>query len=323
MISLVIPCFHESAVLELTYREIVRAGSAWDESFEIVLVDDGSQDNTWEVIESLAQRDPRVRGVRLSRNFGQYAALGAGLEHARGNAVVLLDADLQDPPSVVAEMIARWREGYQVVYGQRNQRAGESAFKLLTSDLFLRLMARITTAPIPRNTGDFALLDAQVVRALLALPEHRVFWRALRSWVGFRQTAVTFDRPARAAGETKYTVRKMARLAWDALVAFSDLPLRLALYAGMFSLGITFVAIACGFACWLFAPATMASLPSPTALAGFFLGSVQLICLGIVGEYLNRIYDEVRGRPRWIVSGIVGGPEAAGQITRPQQRMAG
>jgi dolichol-phosphate mannosyltransferase len=323
MISLVIPCFHESAVLELTYREIVRVGGGWDEPLEIVFVDDGSKDDTWDVIESLARRDPRVRGVRLSRNFGQYAALGAGLEHARGEAVVILDADLQDPPSVVTEMIARWREGYHVVYGQRNQRAGESAFKLLTSDLFLRLMAKITTAPIPRNTGDFALLDAGVVRQLLALPEHRVFWRALRTWVGFRQTAVKFDRPARAAGETKYTFRKMARLAWDALLAFSDLPLRLALYAGLTSLGLTIVAIVAACACSLVAPTALASLPSATALAGFFLGSVQLVCLGIAGEYLNRIYDEVRGRPRWIVSETAGGTEAAEGIAPRKSRIAG
>jgi len=322
MISLVIPCFHESDVLELTYREIVRVGSGWDEDFEIVFVDDGSKDDTWSIIESLARRDPRVRGARLSRNFGQYAALGAGLEQARGDAAVILDADLQDPPSVVTEMIAKWREGYHVVYGQRNQRAGESAFKRLTSDLFLRLMGKITTAPIPRHTGDFALLDAKVVRQLLALPEHRVFWRALRTWIGFRQTAVKFDRPARAAGETKYTVRKMARLAWDALLAFSDLPLRLALYAGVMAMGATLLAAMCRAACWLFVPAAAGWFASPVALAGFFLGSVQLICLGIAGEYLNRIYDEVRGRPRWIVSETVGAPEVA-DVGRPDRRLAG
>ena len=320
MISLVIPCYNETEVLRLTYDTLVREADTWGEPYEIILVDDGSADDTWEIIESLSSADRRVRGLRLSRNFGHQAAMGAGLEAATGEAVVVLDADLQDPPSLVRQMLAKWREGYEVVYAQRNRRAGESFFKLVSANLYYRLLDRMTAIKIPRNTGDFCLFDAKVVRVLVNMKEHALYWRGLRKWTGFRQTAVIFDRPERAAGETKYTLKKMLRLATDGILSFSQLPLRFALYAGAIALGLSGLGTVCGVAAWLF---NWTSWPiSFGTLATFYLGAVQLLCLGVIGEYLGRIYDEVRDRPRWIVSTRVGEADAAKMPGAKQQRHA-
>ncbi len=306
MISLVIPCYNESEVLPLTYERLVEAARNWGDSVEMIFVDDGSSDDTWQIIQALARRDGRVRGLRLSRNFGHQAAMGAGLENVRGEVVVVLDADLQDPPSLIDEMLARWREGYDVVYAQRNRRHGETWFKRFTASLFYRLADRLNALSIPRDTGDFSLLDAKVARTLVGFREHSLFWRGLRSWSGYRQTAVHFDRPQRAAGATKYTFHKMFRLASHGLLCFSEFPLRLPLYAGAASLLLTGAASAWTLLCYVIGGSwTAAAMPS-TSLGLFFLGSVQLICLGVMGEYLNRIYDEVRNRPRWIVDVEIG-----------------
>lgn len=324
MLSLVIPCYNEADVLRLTHESLVHAARQWNEPIEIILVDDGSQDATWEVIASLAERDPRVRGVRLSRNFGHQAALGAGLAAARGDAVVTLDADLQDPPELIAEMLAKWRGGYDVVYAQRVRRHGVPATKRIAGSVFYRLLDRINTVAIPRDTGDFALLDSRVVRHLLSFREHALFWRGLRCWSGFRQAAVTFERPGRARGVTKYSLRKLAGLASDGLLSFSPLPLRLALYAGLFLLMATPVA-ALGAAAWCLIRPGPTAWPVPaTMLALLVLGSLQLISLGIVGEYLNRVYDEVRDRPRWIVAETI--DRQAAEMQGPgdhRQRLAG
>jgi dolichol-phosphate mannosyltransferase len=304
MISLVIPCYNETEVLRLTFDTLLREADTWNEPFEIILVDDGSADDTWEIIESLVQRDARVRGLKLSRNFGHQAAMGAGLEAATGEAVVVLDADLQDPPSLVRQMLAKWREGYEVVYAQRNRRSGESFFKLVTANVYYRLLDRLTSISIPRNTGDFCLFDAKVVRVLINMKEHALFWRGLRKWTGFRQTAVIFDRPERAAGTTKYSLKKMLRLATDGILSFSQLPLRFATYAGAAALAFSGLGTLGGIAAWLF---NWTSWPiSFSTLAMFYLGAAQLLCLGIIGEYLGRIYDEVRDRPRWIVATRIG-----------------
>jgi dolichol-phosphate mannosyltransferase len=322
MISVIIPCYNEREVLELTYGALVEAARRWQDTVEILLVDDGSQDNTWEIIESLARRDSRVRGVRLSRNFGHAAALGAGLERMRGDVAVVLDADLQDPPSVVDEMLDKWRAGYDVVYGQRNARHGETWFKLVTAKAFYALLDRLNGLSIPRNSSDFSLMDARVVRQLVSFREHGLFWRGLRSWAGFKQTAVHFDRPARAAGETKYTLSRMIKLASNGLLGFSEFPLRLPLYAGGAALAICAVALVWSIAAGIgLLPA--AWMISATALSLGFLGAVQLVCLGIVGEYLNRIYDEVRGRPRWIVDTTVGAAEENAMAQPTSRRKAG
>ncbi len=301
MISVVIPCFNERDVLGLTYDALCRAAASWDEPIEILLVDDGSDDETWTIIAELAARDVRVRGLRLSRNFGQQAALGAGFEQARGDAVLVLDADLQDPPELVPQMVARWREGYHVVSAQRRRRQGESALKRWTASLYYRLLDRISDVSIQRDTGDFALLDAAVVRHLVACPEQALYWRGLRSWLGFRHATVRFDRPARAAGETKYSIPKMLRLAADGLLAYSHFPLRLPTQAGLLVVAATMllVLLATGSALWAGRTLPWAQLQT---LSLWFLGGVQLLCLGLIGQYLQRIYDEVRRRPRWIVS---------------------
>jgi dolichol-phosphate mannosyltransferase len=318
MISVVIPCFNEGEVLRLTYCALTDAVHYWGEDVEILLVDDGSSDDTWAIIEDLAGRDSRVRGVRLSRNFGHQAAMGAGLERAGGEAVVVLDADLQDPPELVARMIALWKQGNDVVYARRNRRHGETWFKRATASLYYRLLGRLTQVRVPRDTGDFALMDARVVRTLLGFREHALFWRGLRSWAGFRQAEVTFDRPERAAGTTKYGLRKMLRLAGNGLVNFSDLPLQLPLYAGALALLLTLLAGVVSLTGGLFGLWPGGDV-GPTALALFFLGSVQLLCLGLVGEYLNRIYEEVRGRPRWVVAETVGAEEAE-PVRAPSRR---
>jgi len=318
LVSLVMPCFNEAEVLPETYRRLSDAARAWDVAVEIVLVDDGSHDQTWHTIQSLAARDPRVRGLKLSRNFGHQAALGAGLSAARGDAVVTLDADLQDPPELVAELIERWRAGFDVVYAQRTRRDGETTFKRMACAAFYRILDRVNEVPIPRDTGDFSLLDSRVVRTLGEFREHALFWRGLRCWSGFRHTAVEFERPGRVRGTTKYTLPKLINLASDGLLSFSRMPLRLALGAGILTALGTMSAVLIAAAWCLLRPG-----PTPWPLSGGLLamltfGSVQLVCLGIMGEYMNRIYDEVRNRPRWIVEETTGTQEAvAGHRHRP------
>lgn len=316
MISLVLPCYNESAVLELTYSTLVAASKNWGEPFEIILVDDGSADNTWELIEGLARRDLRVRGLQLSRNFGHQAAVGAGLEAATGDAVIVLDADLQDPPSLIAEMLHKWRQGYEVVYAQRRTRTGDARFKAVMTRIFYRLLERANNSAFPRDVGDFALLDARVVQTLRGFKEHAVFWRGLRWWSGFKQTAVLFDRPERALGETKYTLSKLVQLAVDGLLSFSPLPPRLPIYAGGATL---LLAVVCAV---IFGGAKLAGSASidwaslVLSLSLLFVAGVQLCSLGVAGEYLNRIYSEVRNRPRWIVAHSVG--EAPAVAKSPQ-----
>ncbi len=277
MISVVIPCYNEAEVLHLTCETVMAAAHDWGESYELILVDDGSQDETWDLIAEWANRDTRVRGVRLSRNFGHQAALGAGLEEAEGEAVVVLDADLQDPPALVTEMIAHWRAGAEVVYAQRNCRQGETVFKRVTGNLFYRLLDRINQVTIPRDTGDFVLLDAQVVRHLLNFQEHALFWRGLRCWTGFRHVAVHFDRPPRAKGETKYTLAKLMQLATNGLFSFSYLPLRLGLYLGAGLLGLTAIATAIASAAW----AVWGNFVlSPILLAVLAIGGAAIPLLG-------------------------------------------
>lgn len=320
MISVLIPCFNECEVLPLTYQAVVEAARDWGEPIELILVDDGSRDGTWETICELARADPRVRGVRLSRNFGHQAALGAGLEHASGQAVVVLDADLQDPPSLVSQMLALWRQGYDVVYGQRNCRQGESWFKKLAGHLFYRVLDKFNEVSIPRDTGDFALLDAAIVRQLLQFREHGLFWRGLRCWAGFKHTAVHFDRPPRARGQTKYSLHKLLQLAFNGLLSFSPLPLRAILYAGGLAAAVTGLVSALCLAHWLVRGTPW--LISPEALGLFWLGAVQLLSLGLVGEYLYRVYDEVRDRPRWIVQEAVNLQTGAARESYPKRRAA-
>jgi dolichol-phosphate mannosyltransferase len=299
VVSIVVPVFNEEDVLDLLYQRIVDTLEECGESFELVLVDDGSQDKSWDIMCRLSLHDSRVVLVRLSRNFGHQVAITAGVDAARGSAVVLMDADLQDPPEVVVEMIALWRRGYDVVYGRRSCRHGESWFKRSTAAGFYRLIRWLTSIDIPADTGDFRLMSRRVVEVLRQLRERNRFIRGLVTWIGWRQTAVDYEREERKAGETKYSVRKMIRFAGDAIVSFSHAPLRIATGLGLLvstlSFGYGIFAALAGIFGWR----TVQDF-SPSMIVLVFLGGVQLLSLGIIGEYVGRISDEVKGRPLYV-----------------------
>lgn len=300
-ITIITPIYNESNCLIVLYQRICEVMDASQESWELILVDDGSQDGSTEIIRQLASRDRRVRPLVFARNFGHQIAVTAGLDYSRGKAVVIIDADLQDPPEVILDMIAKWQEGYHVVYGVRTEREGETWFKEFTASLFYRLIFRITDVRIPLDTGDFRLLDRQVVNVLKQMRERHRFLRGMSAWVGFRQTGVTYRRAARFAGETHYPFRKMFVLALNAITGFSYFPLQVATYLGFFSAGLSILVIPVVILMRL--AGTQAFLgQASTLLAVLFLGGVQLISLGILGEYIGRIYDEVKGRPLYIVS---------------------
>jgi dolichol-phosphate mannosyltransferase len=270
------------------------------ESWELVLVDDGSVDGSTDRIREFAQQDERVRPVIFARNFGHQIAVTAGLDYSRGQAVAIIDADLQDPPEVILDMIAKWREGYEVVYGVRSEREGETWFKLMTAKLFYRLIYRITDVNIPMDTGDFRLLDRKVVNVMGKMRERHRFLRGMASWVGFRQTGVFYRRAARFAGVTKYPLKKMVKFASDAITGFSYLPLQIATYLGFIAAGLSILAIPVVVIIRLMGSHELTG-QATTLIMVLFLGGAQLICLGILGEYLGRIYDEVKNRPLYIV----------------------
>jgi dolichol-phosphate mannosyltransferase len=297
--SIVAPVFNEEETVPHFYQRVVGVMEQLGESFELVLVNDGSRDGSYAAMKRLHQQDPRVRVVDFSRNFGHQIAISAGLDHARGDAVVIIDSDLQDPPEVMLQLIAAWKNGAEVVYAQRSTRAGETRFKLWTAAAFYRLIERITSINIPRNTGDFRLLDRQVVKALVVMREHHRFMRGLSVWVGFRQEAVQYERHERFAGTTKYPLRKMLRFSLDAITSFSHVPLQLATTFGFILAGISLIGIIIAIILRLFTDAIVGQ--ASTLILVLFLGGIQLIFLGIIGEYLGRIYDEVRSRPLYIV----------------------
>jgi glycosyltransferase involved in cell wall biosynthesis len=306
ILSLVVPCKNEEQVLLETHRRLTQALSAIDHvSFEIIYVDDGSQDSTPEALRKLHRDDKRVRVVRLSRNFGHQVAITAGMEYASGDAVVVIDADLQDPPEVIAEFVAQWRQGYDVAFGVRTERDGESAFKLWTAKLFYRFIAQLSETEIPLDAGDFRLMDRKVVEALLAMPERDRFIRGMVSWLGFSQVAVPYRREPRLAGKTKFSLLKMVRFATDGVVSFSTMPLRVATYLGFVVSGIAVVGILVALYARLFARNWVQGWTS-IVIAVLFLGGVQLICLGIIGEYVGRIYGETKRRPLYFVRELIG-----------------
>jgi dolichol-phosphate mannosyltransferase len=306
LLSVVAPVYDEQELIgEFVTRVIAAVGQ---HPFELLLVNDGSSDRTPELLDRIAEGDRRVRVIHLSRNFGHQAALTAGLEHARGDVVAMIDADLQDPPELIDEMIAAWSHGSDVVYAVRQQREGETAFKLATASWFYRLFDKLAQVDLEPNSGDFRLLDRRALDALLAMTERSRFLRGMTVWVGFRQTAISYERDARTAGETKYTLRRMLRFSLDAITSFSHLPLQLATYAGIASAGVAFIAI----------PVVIVLRISGTYLPGFgsitvailLLGGIQLIALGVIGEYVGRIYDEVKHRPLYIVADERNSPDA-------------
>lgn len=301
-ISLIAPVYNEEPVLHELYRRVKEVMDKTGESWELVLVNDGSRDRSGEIIAELHALDARVKGFSFSRNFGFQVAVTAGLDHASGEAVVLTDADLQDPPEVIPQMIAKWREGYDVVYGVRASREGETWFKRFTAAAFYRLIDRITGIDIPLDTGDFRLMDRRVVDAIRLMPERNRFLRGMVPWVGFRQTGVRYDRKARFAGESKFSsVRKMLPFALNAITGFSYFPLQLATYLGFAIAGLSVLAILTVILLRLFSPVEPLLGQATTLVVVLFLGGVQLISLGIIGEYLGRIYDEVKQRPLYLV----------------------
>lgn len=306
LLSVVVPSFEEEAVLASAYQRLVQSLERLPQlDFELIFVDDGSRDRTLEILKELQARDHRVRVVRFSRNFGHQIAVTAGLEHSTGDAVVLIDADLQDPPEVIGQMVELWKQGVDVAYGLRTQRQGETAFKRWTAKKFYRFINRLSDVPIPLDTGDFRLMDRAVVNALLRMPERDRFVRGMVAWLGFRQEPVPYLRERRLAGESKYPLRKMILFATDGILSFSNVPLRLSIWAGFFTAGLAGVGLVYAFLMRLL---TDIWVPGWTLLfiASASIGGMQLVFLGVLGEYIGRIYGEVKHRPLYIVEERLG-----------------
>lgn len=310
-LSVVIPVFNEEEMVPTLHWRLTSVLERAGVSYEVVLVDDGSRDRSWELMCALAEQDPHYVLIRLSRNFGHQIAITAGVDHARGEAVAIMDADLQDPPEVLLEMLNRWRSGADVVYGRRRQRQGETRFKLATASIFYRLMRKLTTVEVPADTGDFRLMSRRAVEALKKLGERNRFVRGMVAWVGYRQEEVLYDRAARQAGETKFPLRKMLRFAADAIFSFSFAPLRIATLFGLVVSGLSFVYAVYAVLSKIFGWDVVQGWAS-LMVAILFLGGVQLVSLGILGEYLGRVYDEVKGRPLYLAQEVQRGARKAG-----------
>lgn len=303
MLSVVVPVYNEvETVAELHRRLSAVMGELG--AHELVLVDDGSVDGTWEALVELTHADRSVRLIRLSRNFGHQLALSAGLEAARGDAIVSLDADLQDPPELIPKLVGRWREGYDVVYAVRERRDGESRFKLATASLFYKGINRLSATAIPEQAGDYRLYSRRALEALLAMPERSRFLRGMSTWIGFRQVGVPYTRDARYAGQTKYPIRKMARLATDAVTSFSTAPIRMVFTLGLIAVAFCLAALVWTLYLHFFTDRTVQGWTSVLVVV-LFLGGVQLVSVGIIGQYVGRIFDEVKGRPLYLVSETV------------------
>jgi len=304
-ISVVIPIWNEEAVIPELYRRVVQVMEQANEPWELICVNDGSTDRSLALLVAISEKDTRVKVIDFSRNFGHQIAITAGADFAEGDAMIVMDADLQDPPEVILRMIEKWRAGYEVVYATRAKREGETWFKLLTASVFYRLLQSITDVEIPLDTGDFRLMDRRVVLAMRQLREKHRFMRGLSSWVGFKQIGVEYERAERYAGETHYPLQKMVRLALTAITGFSYLPLQLATYLGFGLAGISLLGIILTVILRLSGSEFFLG-QATTLVSVLFLGGIQLIVLGIIGEYLGRIYDEVKGRPLYIVSRAYG-----------------
>ena len=310
-ISIIIPCFNEEAVLPKLFARLGSVAATWNADYEIICVDDGSRDRTWEILKVQNQQDARWRGVSFARNFGHQTAVSAGLHFATGDCAVVIDADLQDPPEEISKLLAKWREGFEVVFAQRKKRRDPLVKRILAWG-FYRLLQKMTPLPMARDAGDFCLLDKKVVAVMNSLPERSRYLRGLRTWCGFRQTSVEFDRAERAAGVPQYTFKKSFKLAMDGLFSFSAAPLRLATHLGLWVSAFAFFGVLFTLAQKIFSAEFKKFGLEPGAgfptivISVLFLGGVQLICLGILGEYIGRIYEEVKGRPLWVIRDCAG-----------------
>lgn len=303
--SIIIPMYNEEEVIKETYYRLTRVMDQSNESYELLFVNDGSWDRSAAIIAELAQTDKNIRLIDFSRNFGHQIAVTAGMDYAQGQAIVIIDADLQDPPEVIPRMLEKWREGYDVVYGKRLKRHGETFFKKVTAFLFYRILGALTDDNIPRDTGDFRLIDRQVCDTMKKLNEKNRFLRGMVNWVGFKQTAVEYVRDQRWAGETKYPLKKMLKLASDGILSFSYKPLKLATYIGFLLSVSGFIYLLYVLYQRLFTENTLAGWASIIAVNLVFNG-ITLLILGILGEYVGRIYEEVKDRPLYIVKEVVG-----------------
>jgi len=302
--SIIIPMYNEEEVIALTYAQLKNELSQLKEQYELVFVNDGSHDQTAAIVTKFANSDEHVKLVNFSRNFGHQIAITAGIEHAEGDAIIVIDADLQDPPHIILQMIEKWKEGYEVVYGKRISRKGETWFKTFSAKWFYRILRTMTNVDIPADTGDFRLIDRKVADVLKHLKEKNRFVRGLVSWVGFKQTSIEFMREERAAGQTKYPIRRMVQFALDGITSFSYKPLRIASYMGFIISFISFVYLIVILFQHFFTDSTV---PGWTSLIGINLlfNGIILILLGVIGEYIGRIYDETKNRPLYIVSEVI------------------
>jgi polyisoprenyl-phosphate glycosyltransferase len=318
--SVVVPVFNEEAVIPLLLRRLDLLLDRFDAPAEVIFVDDGSSDCSGIVLRAKAKDDPRYRYIGLSRNFGHQIALTAGLDAAAGQAVIVMDADLQDPPEVVFDMIARWKEGYEIVYGRRLRREGETRFKRWTASLFYKLLERMSSVKIPRDVGDFRLIDRRVLDAFRDMPEQDRFVRGMFAWLGFRQTEVTFHRQPRLAGETKYPIWKMARLAVNGMIGFSDAPLRVAIWLGFVVSGCAGLYGLYVITRWWVHDESLVAGWSSTILILSFLIGVNMVLTGIIGLYIGRIHTEVKRRPLYVVRSRVGfEPEVDARGAQPDR----
>lgn len=299
--SVVAPIYNEIEIVDEFCKRVTEVMDSTGESWELILVDDGSRDGSTERILELESANPHIRAVIFARNFGHQIAVTAGLDYTRGEAVTIIDADLQDPPEVILELIKKWQEGYEVVYAVRTEREGESWFKLWTASLFYRIIYRITDVKIPLDTGDFRLLDRKVVDVMNSMRERHRFLRGMSAWVGYKQIGVEYKRAARVAGETKYPFKKMLQLALNAVTSFSYFPLQVASYFGFASAGLAILVIPIVIAMRMTGSQFFEG-QTTTLVSVLFLGGVQLISLGVLGEYIGRLYDEAKGRPLYIVA---------------------
>jgi polyisoprenyl-phosphate glycosyltransferase len=298
--SIVVPVYNEEEVIHETYRRLTEVMRSTKEAYELLFVNDGSKDRTAEIIKEYSEQDPAVVLLDFARNFGHQIAITAGMDYARGEAVVVIDADLQDPPELILEMIEKWKQGFDVVYAKRTKRKGETYFKKQTAAMFYRFLRAMTDIDIPLDTGDFRLLDRKVCNQMNSIQEKNRFVRGLVSWVGFKQIAVEYERDERLAGESKYPLKKMLKLSMDGITSFSYKPLKLASYAGVTLSGIGFIYLLVVLYLKLFTDSTITGWSSLIVIQLFFSGII-LIILGMIGEYIGRIYDETKNRPLYIV----------------------